>query len=42
MELVQQTSAGVCGMSTVMEKLGWALLIVSLAVGVGMTIFAPV
>jgi len=29
-------------MSTVMEKLGWALLIVSLAVGVGMTIFAPV
>ena len=42
MELVQQTSAGVCGMSKAMEKLGWALLIVSLVVGVGMTIFAPV
>jgi len=29
-------------MSKAMEKLGWALLIVSLVVGVGMTIFAPV
>jgi hypothetical protein len=29
-------------MNSAMEKLGWALLLVSLIIGVGMTIFAPV
>jgi hypothetical protein len=41
MELVQQTSAGVRGMRKA-EIIGWTLLITSLAVGIGMTIFARV
>ena len=42
-ELVREKSEGVCEMKqTGAEIIGWILLVVSLVVGFGMTIFAPI